>query len=682
MKEDEFEWLFCDIETLAPSSDNPTFWYGGIIKYPQMEFWWTDSVETYLERLILERKRKKKVCIFFNAQYDVSILQWHMRDLWGYKLNPIRPGVEGGIYTGQKTEIFPPQEQLKAYHHGKIVSRYPVSIVDCQPILSGSIRSWGKALGLPKGDTPLYDTYHRPTKEELAYLKRDIEIELKACEKLCVMQSIMQGRLTISSVVHGEVKTRMADLGEGTTHIMGFRPRHALSETLKDPLPPKIYDRIERAVQSYYEHYTARDSRGKPLYGPRKDEREEVRSRLIRIYMKALRDRLGKTKMAELEKTKDRRWAKLDVPFDPPDDYFKPVHEKWLKREALTACNTAIRPGLRGGISWVNPRYKDKILPPGFTLDINSMYPSVILDTDLPYAYEGMDYGTPRLDKYFVTEIIKLDATVKPGCHPWLKRSTRYTSDAKYLPHIHWEGKPSRKGGVWDTILTSADFLYMQETYDIAEIKVGRIFYFKDDQAFTQAIRDHVTHWRRVKETSTGADRQYAKLQLNSMWGRWGMTDKKVKDAGRTIQVGDPTSNLVSALFTTAYARIRLNRMVNRLYDYVVYTDTDSVHVLFPPGKTQADMEAELAPLLDPKKFGKWKIEQTWTRAKYIKAKTYCHEDTKGTLAFTSAGVPRPNIVSSIKSLEDFTPGKTFKVIKKVVLPDGRQALRSMPTTL
>lgn len=681
MKED-FEFLFCDIETLAPSSDNPTFWYGGITTWPEGKFWYTDNVEEYLERLILERHKKKKICIFFNAAYDTSILQWHMRELWGYKLNPSRPGVVGGIYTGQKTEIYPPQSQLKGKTNlTSKVTRYPVSIVDCQPILSGSIRSWGKALGFPKGDTPLYDTYHKPTPTEVAYLKRDIEIELKACERLHVMDSITQGRLTISSVVHGEVKKRMADLGEGKAHTLGFRPRHALSETLKEPLPPKIADRVERAVQAYYEHYTVYDDQGKPQYAPRKDEREEVRGKLIRLYMKALREGLGKATFDTLKKVKDKRWYFLDVPFDPPVDYFESTHDKWLQRDALAACNVAIRPGLRGGISWVNPRFVGKILPPGFTLDINSMYPSVLLDTEVPYRYAGMTYGYLKDSKYFVIEVKELDATVKPGCHPWLKRSTRFTKDAKYLPHIHWIGQHSKEG-TWDTILTSADYLYMLETYDVHKIEIGRVFYFESDPAFTQAVRDHISFWRHIKETSTGAERQYAKLQLNSLWGRWGMTDKVVEDAGRKVQVGDPTSNLVSALFTTAYARVRLNRMVNRMYDFVVYTDTDSVHVLFPPGKTQADMEAELAPMLDPREFGRWKIEQTWTRARYIKAKTYCHEDEKGTLAFTSAGVPRPNIVSSIHSLEDFTPGKTFNVIKKVILPDGRQALRSLPTTL
>ena len=160
------------------------------------------------------------------------------------------------------------------------------------------------------------------------------------------------------------------------------------------------------------------------------------------------------------------------------------------------------------------------------------------------------------------------------------------------------------------------------------------------------------------------------------------MTTKIVEDGGEKIDVGERTSNLVSAMFVTCYARIRLNRMMNRFYDYVVYTDTDSVHVLFPPGKSQSDVENSISDLIHPTHFGKWKIEQTWARAKYIKAKTYCHENKDGKLDFTAAGVPNKYIKHSFKLLEDFNPGITFMVIKKVKLEDGRTSLQQFPSTI
>ena len=667
----DFQFCYCDIETYAPGSNDPQFWYGGI--KCNGVYRWTDNIDQYLDWLFFRRKAKKKVLLFFNANYDMSFLQYYLRKNYGYKLNPvINTGVKS-IFTGQKWEIYTNHEY-----------RQPITVVDLQPLLTMSVRAWGDKLGFPKGETPIVDEYHKPTETELAYLKRDIEIIEKATKINNLENDIKKGNLTISSIVNHDIKNDMRKKTGQNVRNSGLKGRHMKPLEQENTVPFPIQKKIDKMVQKYDEIHVFKKN-GEVLYKTVHDELKEYHSRVTRAYLKALEDKYTKPILKLVRVQNRNKYMTFDVDLNH-DVYGEDIHKKYLDKVIVTTINQSIRPALRGGISWVNPEYRNKILPAGFTLDINSMYPSVILDTELPYNFVGMstekDNVIPNKAKYFIAEIAELKAKVKPEKHPWLKRSTAYTKDKFYESEINWKGNFNKKKGVWDTVLTSADVNYLYETYDVEKISYRRVFYFESDDNFTKTIRDYIGFWRKKKETSTGANRQFAKLHLNSLWGRWAMTEKMVDDGGRKIDVGEKTSNLVSAMFVTAYARIRLNRMMNRFYKYVVYTDTDSVHVLFPPGKTQKDIENSIANLIDPVIFGKWKIEQTWTRAKYLKPKTYCHEDKQGNLDFTSAGVPKKYIKHSFKRLEDFKLGIQFQVIKKVKIKDGRHSLQMFPSTL
>ena len=92
----------------------------------------------------------------------------------------------------------------------------------------------------------------------------------------------------------------------------------------------------------------------------------------------------------------------------------------------------------------------------------------------------------------------------------------------------------------------------------------------------------------------------------------------------------------------------------------LIYTDTDSVHFLFGNKvKDEKDLEVKLGNLLDSNKFGMWDFEKKWTKAKYMKAKTYAMQiDDK--IKTVTAGRQLPKI----ESLDDFYFGATFKVIQ------------------
>src|SRR5699024_259150 len=61
---------------------------------------------------------------------------------------------------------------------------------------------------------------------------------------------------------------------------------------------------------------------------------------------------------------------------------------------------------------------------------------------------------------------------------------------------------------------------------------------------------------------------------------------------------------------------------------------------------------------IDPKVFGKWDLEKEFTKARYLKAKTYALE-LEGSIQATTAG---SNL--NIENLNDFYIGATFKTKK------------------
>src|SRR5699024_11577590 len=110
----------------------------------------------------------------------------------------------------------------------------------------------------------------------------------------------------------------------------------------------------------------------------------------------------------------------------------------------------------------------------------------------------------------------------------------------------------------------------------------GEVFYFEADKDFTKGVRKHINYWRNKKEKAKDpATRQQAKFMLNTLWGRWGMYQKTVDDAGQKVEIGEEDTNYVSAMFTTAYARVYLNKLMYLFNKPLLYTDTDCVYFVY-----------------------------------------------------------------------------------------------------
>lgn len=84
--------------------------------------------------------------------------------------------------------------------------------------------------------------------------------------------------------------------------------------------------------------------------------------------------------------------------------------------------------------------------------------------------------------------------------------------------------------------------------------------------------------------------------------------------------------------FVTAWARYKTITTAQRLYHRFIYSDTDSVHLL----------GTELPDCINihPTKLGAFKHEETFQKARYIRAKSYIHM-VDGSEHITCAGMPK-----------------------------------------
>ena len=662
-------FVYADIETYSPSKD-PQFWIGGLKQNGVYTAY--DNFKDYWDALTKKIKGKKKVVVFHNSSYDISILQYHATKELEYRLNPYEKGQTKAIYTGQYAEVYADDNVQ------------PTFIVDSKALLPGALEKYGEQLGLPKGDTPILEYWRKATDDDWEYLKRDIDILEGAFQAYGHEKSVEDGLLTVSSLAQSSVREILGSKTGKKVTKTGLKRKHGASETEKEkmPLPNSVLRQIERDTDTFREREVVYSIKTKKaLYTLNKDVIERYRKYIIRYWTARLSEEVEDFSKRQREVKKKKNGKKYDEElvkgfYDISLPSGKSPHGKKLVEEfhiskIIEGANKFIAPSMRGGMTYVNMDYVGKELENGGVLDVNSLYPFILSEYAIPSVYKGSTEDLePNMDKYFICQIKRLKATLKSHRHPFLKRSTTYTNDKIYEKELDWVGK--EKNGVHDTVLCSVDVNWLFENYDVEEIEYGKIFYFEEDNKFTESVREHIVYWRDKKENAPNLiSRSYAKFMLNTIWGRWGMFKKEVDEGARKIDVGDKDTNYVSAIFTTAYARVYLNKMMNWFDKDLIYTDTDSVHFLFGNKvKDEKDLEVKLGKLLDANKFGMWDFEKKWTKAKYMKAKTYAMQiDDK--IKTVTAGRQLPKI----ESLDEFYFGASFRVIQNKTLEDGREII-------
>lgn len=286
-----------------------------------------------------------------------------------------------------------------------------------------------------------------------------------------------------------------------------------------------------------------------------------------------------------------------------------------------------IRLAYRGGWTYANPRYQadeshpSRTVKAGSVYDVNSLYPSVMYDKVLPHGYpvrfDG-EYQTDKLRPLYI-QFLTCSCELKPGYLPTLQ----IKGNPYFKPHEY----VTNTGGMVELALTNVDLDLLFEHYNVEVMCYNGGFKFSPCKG---VFCGYIDYWSEVKANNKGAKRQLAKLMLNSLYGKFATNPdvtpmvpylKDDGSVGYRLGVGETREPVYTAMacFITAYARETTIRAAQANYDRFLYADTDSIHLL---GCQVPDLDVH------PTRLGAWKEEAEFSRAKYVRAKTYIEKVT------------------------------------------------------
>ena len=285
------------------------------------------------------------------------------------------------------------------------------------------------------------------------------------------------------------------------------------------------------------------------------------------------------------------------------------------------------RQAYRGGRSQVNPYYQDRVIHNVRRYDINSMYPSIMYNEDLPYGLP-LKLDAPGQMKF---ELYKLYISfkLKKGHLPMLlKKSGLYNLDDTY--YIETDG-------VECIYMSSVDYMLVNKHYDIDYLEFKEIYGFHTTRLM---FTGYVNKWYSRKSVDTGARKVVDKLMLNSLYGKFGSKQKGyhkipyLDEEGivkyKHSEIEDMKKYyLPIAIAITSYAHKYIDDAIMATgIENFVYCDTDSIHTT---GTLPKDM-------IDNVKLGKFKLEGVEEKSRYVRQKTYVYREN-GKIVITCAGM-------------------------------------------
>lgn len=312
-----------------------------------------------------------------------------------------------------------------------------------------------------------------------------------------------------------------------------------------------------------------------------------------------------------------------------------------------------IRASYRGGFTYASPKYTEIEVRNGITLDVNSLYPSRMVYEYMPFGQPVRFDGEYQYDSEYPLYVQTFTCIfdIKPDKIP----SVQIRNNLSFMPNEYIESTNNEQITL---SLTSIDFELFKEQYNFKNMVYHGGWKFKQSKGL---FDNYINFWTEQKITAgkegNAAQRQIAKLMLNSLYGKFGLSIKTAKKApvldhdGVVRYVNLPAEErepcyIPVACFVTAYGRAKTIRTSQAIRDYslkkygrdaYLYSDTDSIHCLL----TDEDLE-ELKDIIDVDDYrlGAWAKEAEFTRALFIRQKCYI-EEIEGKINVTVAGLPK-----------------------------------------
>ena len=298
-----------------------------------------------------------------------------------------------------------------------------------------------------------------------------------------------------------------------------------------------------------------------------------------------------------------------------------------------------VKQSYRGGFTYLNPKFAGKTVEEGIVLDVNSLYPSVMYYSYLPYGNPIFFIGKYEEDDFYplYTQMLRCQFKIKKGKIPTIQiKYSMYFAGNEYL---------TDSGGEEVVLcLNSVDLKLFLEHYEVYNLEFLSGWKFKATKGL---FIDYIDKWsnNKIQAKKDGNHGLYliSKLFLNSLYGKFGTdnkviskipyldeTDNTVKYKYGEAEAKDPVY-VAMASFITSYARLKTISSAQRITDNYnsgvskaefVYADTDSLHIVLN-GESEEDFFKTCGLEIDSTKLGAWDFEASFNKAKFLRQKCY-----------------------------------------------------------
>lgn len=515
-----------------------------------------------------------------------------------------------------------------------------VNFFDTMAILTGSLSRFGHSVGLEKGDTSkdaMYTNAEIPnlTKDQWkraeAYCKLDVDILAKVCHNYHLFE-LMQIRRTKASLAYaGLTEEKLAT----STYI--FRPNHRPEK----PTETSEYANIQEVDCVIY-CSTIEATKDKPkekvttLTDYNSWSTNKLRANVVLRYDKQMYDydkeRFFNRKFETETYYLDKEYVFYENPTSPyrlrysKSKYGDTLYKKTkdVNLQLVTMLNKAIVTSYKGGINYVNPMYQNQwIADDVYVYDINSMYPWIYSSMPMPDIRTIKSVKSLHKDDLGFVMLTNITAKVKPNKMPLIKLKTgiKHPNSSHYQPTL----KVDRL-----FVLTNLEYQYLLENYDIEEMGPVQFLKADENKELHKAFKAFCKYWYKQKKDARkindGTKEWFAKLMLNSLYGKFGQFESQYENYHLTNHNGilakEDVSKYVDSMwdadlavasYITAYGRVKLANDINEIgIERFCYCDTDSLHVIGEAKELDVGVE-----------LGQWKLEGISTQSKFIQPKTY-----------------------------------------------------------
>lgn len=385
-------------------------------------------------------------------------------------------------------------------------------------------------------------------------------------------------------------------------------------------------------------------------------------------------------------------------------EYKKLIHKRNFDRYfPVPKYHDDVKQSYRGGFTYLNPKYAEKTVGKGIVLDVNSLYPSVMYESYLPFGTPIYFNGKYKHDPIYplFTQMIRCQFELKEGKIPTIQIKYGYSFRAnEYLT----------TSGDTEVVLclNSVDLEIFLDHYEVYNLEYISGWKFKATKGlFTEYIDKWSNNKIQAKKDGNHGLYLISKLFLNSLYGKFG-TDTRVRSKipyygeDDEIHYKDGETEykdgiyVAMASFITSYARLKTVKSAQMIMDNnkkglskaeFVYADTDSLHIILN-GEDENKFLKESNLDISPTKLGAWKFESKFNKAKFLRQKCYIENSTEDIensnpeykLKITVAGMP--TTCHEFVNFDNFNIGASYKGKKQPKIVPGGVVLSEIDFTI